>query len=145
MPKNGPNPIDIHVGTRIRIRRTMLGLSQEKLATGLGITFQQVQKYEKGANRVGASRLQHIAAILNVPISYFFADESSPLLAKSAPVGEVDTITSFLSSQQGLELNRAFVRLDSAKVRQGVLQLVKTIARTEDSIPAGEDAVSHPS
>lgn len=143
MPKDGPNPIDIHVGSRIRTRRTMLGFSQDKLAAGLGITFQQVQKYEKGTNRVGASRLQHIAAILNVPISYFFADENSPLLAKPNLVGEVDTITSFLSSQQGLELNRAFVKLDNAKVRHGVVQLIKSIARTEDPLPGDDTALSH--
>ena len=143
MPKDGPNPIDIHVGTRIRIRRTMLGLSQEKLATGLGITFQQVQKYEKGMNRVGASRLQNIAVILNVPISYFFADESSPLLAKPNLEVDVDVITSFVSSQQGLELNRAFVRLDNAKVRNGVVQLVKSIARTEDILSGGDDVPYH--
>lgn len=141
MPKDGPNPIDIHVGTRIRIRRTMLGLSQEKLATGLGITFQQVQKYEKGMNRVGASRLQNIAVILNVPISYFFADESSPLLA--TPNLDVDVVTSFVSSQQGLELNRAFVKLDNAKVRNGVVQLVKSIARTEDVLSGGDDVPYH--
>jgi transcriptional regulator with XRE-family HTH domain len=143
MPKDGPNPIDIHVGTRIRTRRTMLGLSQEKLATGLGITFQQVQKYEKGMNRVGASRLQNIAVILNVPISYFFADESSPLLAKPNLEVDVDVITSFVSSQQGLELNRAFVRLDNAKVRNGVVQLVKSIARTEDILSGGDDVPYH--
>ena len=139
MLKNGPNPIDIHVGSRIRTRRTMLGFSQDKLAAGLGITFQQVQKYEKGANRVGASRLQHIAAILNVPISYFFAEGNGSLLASPALAGEVDTITSFLSSQQGLELNRAFVKLDNAKVRHGVVQLIKSIARTED-VPSGDDS-----
>lgn len=69
--KKKPNPIDIHVGSRIRLRRTMLGMSQEKLGESLGITFQQIQKYEKGTNRVGASRLQNISAILNVPVSFF--------------------------------------------------------------------------
>ena len=72
--KKKPNPIDIHVGSRIRLRRTMLGMSQEKLGESLGITFQQIQKYEKGTNRVGASRLQNIASILNVPVSFFFDD-----------------------------------------------------------------------
>ncbi|MBN8934587.1 MAG: helix-turn-helix transcriptional regulator, partial [Rhizobium pusense] len=72
--KKKPNPIDIHVGSRIRLRRTMLGMSQEKLGESLGITFQQIQKYEKGTNRVGASRLQNISAILNVPVSFFFED-----------------------------------------------------------------------
>ena len=69
--KKQPNPIDIHVGSRIRLRRTMLGMSQEKLGESLGITFQQIQKYEKGTNRVGASRLQNISSILNVPVAFF--------------------------------------------------------------------------
>ncbi|RUY60953.1 XRE family transcriptional regulator, partial [Mesorhizobium sp. M7A.F.Ca.CA.001.13.1.1] len=72
--KKKPNPIDIHVGSRIRLRRNMLGMSQEKLGENLGITFQQIQKYEKGTNRVGASRLQAIASILGVPVAFFFED-----------------------------------------------------------------------
>ena len=76
--KKQPNPIDIHVGTRIRLRRAMVSMSQEKLGEALGITFQQVQKYEKGTNRVGASRLQNIAAIQNVPVSFFFEDAPCP-------------------------------------------------------------------
>lgn len=137
MPKNGPNPIDVHVGTRIRVRRVMLGLSQEKLANGLGLTFQQVQKYERGTNRVGASRLQHIASILNVPISYFFAEENNSLLAKPDASVDVDVITSFLSSQQGLDLNRSFLKLENPKVRQRVVQLVASIARTEEGTADG--------
>lgn len=138
MPKFGPNPIDVHVGSRIRVRRLMLGLSQEKLASGLGLTFQQVQKYEKGTNRVGASRLQHIAGILNIPISYFFAEGDNSLLAKPTVVGDVDAITAFLSSQQGMDLNKAFVKLENPKIRQRVVQLVATIARNEEG-PAGVD------
>ena len=72
--KKKPNPIDTHVGSRVRLRRTMLGMSQEKLGEALGITFQQVQKYEKGSNRIGASRLQNISDVLNVPVAYFFED-----------------------------------------------------------------------
>jgi len=138
MPKFGPNPIDVHVGSRIRVRRMMIGLSQEKLAGGLGITFQQVQKYEKGTNRVGASRLQQIAGLLNVPISYFFAEGDNSLLVKPTIVGEVDAITTFLSSQQGMDLNKAFVKLDNPKIRQRVVQLVTTIARNEEG-SAGVD------
>ena len=74
--KKKPNPIDVHVGSRVRLRRNMLGMSQEKLGEALGITFQQIQKYEKGANRVGASRLQAIATVMNVPVSFFFEDSS---------------------------------------------------------------------
>jgi transcriptional regulator with XRE-family HTH domain len=138
MPKFGPNPIDIHVGSRIRVRRMMIGLSQEKLASGLGITFQQVQKYEKGTNRVGASRLQNIAGLLNVPISYFFAEGDNSLLAKPTVAGDVDAITTFLSSQQGMDLNKAFVKLENPKIRQRVVQLVTTIARNEEG-SAGVD------
>ena len=83
--KKQPNPIDIHVGSRIRLRRTMLGMSQEKLGEALGITFQQVQKYEKGTNRVGASRLQNIAAILGVPVSFFFEDAPATMARSPRP------------------------------------------------------------
>jgi DNA-binding XRE family transcriptional regulator len=140
MPKFGPNPIDIHVGSRIRVRRMMIGLSQEKLAGGLGITFQQVQKYEKGTNRVGASRLQHIAGLLNVPISYFFAEGDNSLLAKPTVMGDVDVITTFLSSQQGMDLNKAFVKLENPKIRQRVVQLVTTIARNEEGSAGADDS-----
>lgn len=142
MPTRGPNPIDVHVGTRIRVRRMMLGLSQEKLAHGLGITFQQVQKYEKGTNRVGASRLQHIARLLSVPISYFFAGEDSALLAKPNTSASEDAIISFLSSREGIELNKAFLKLENPKVRQRVLQLVTSIGKHEESVPAGEDGLA---
>src|SRR5271165_2241955 len=84
--KKQPNPIDIHVGSRVRLRRMMLGMSQEKLGENLGITFQQIQKYEKGTNRIGASRLQHIARVLSMPVSYFF--EGAPgLVGQSAMDG----------------------------------------------------------
>src|SRR5690349_25038603 len=112
--KKKPNPTDIHVGSRIRLRRNMLGMSQERLGEHLGITFQQIQKYEKGTNRVGASRLQAISSILDVPVSYFFAD---------APGGEPTELTGmaegkpahfvadFVNSAEGLQLNRAFARI----------------------------------
>src|ERR1700709_2513327 len=104
--KKKPNPIDIHVGSRIRLRRTMLGMSQEKLGESLGITFQQIQKYEKGTNRIGASRLQHIARVLAMPVSYFF--DGAPGLA-AAPVqqdglGEepqTSYVVDFLSTSEG--------------------------------------------
>src|SRR5438874_12259665 len=90
MSKKGPNPVDKHVGSRVRMRRLMLGMSQGKLADGIGLTFQQVQKYEKGANRIGASRLQHLANILQVPISFFFdglpaASDSKSLAGSTSP------------------------------------------------------------
>lgn len=128
--KKQPNPIDIHVGSRVRLRRMMLSMSQEKLGEALGITFQQIQKYEKGTNRIGASRLQHIARVLTVPVAFFFED------APGAP-GEVggmaertqtNHIVDFLSSSEGIQLNKAFVRVKDAKLRRRVIDLVRAIA-----------------
>ncbi|TCD16338.1 helix-turn-helix domain-containing protein [Oricola cellulosilytica] len=128
--KKKPNPIDIHVGSRIRLRRTMLGMSQEKLGEALGITFQQVQKYEKGANRVGASRLQNIAAILGVPVAFFFED--APGDGADGPSGMQESgsayVVNFLSSSEGLQLNRAFVKISNQKVRRRIIDLVKALA-----------------
>jgi transcriptional regulator with XRE-family HTH domain len=132
--KKVPNPIDIHVGSRIRLRRTMIGMSQEKLGDSLGITFQQIQKYEKGSNRVGASRLQNLAGILNVPVSFFFED--APGSDAVVPGGLEETSTSyvvnFLSSSEGLQLNRAFVKISDPKVRRRLIDLVKTLADAAD-------------
>src|SRR5947207_4631125 len=109
MAKKAPNPIDKHVGSRVRMRRMMLGMSQEKLGDALSLTFQQVQKYEKGANRIGASRLQQIAAILDVPVSFFF--EGAPAVSpKPAGFGEAPSptyVTDFLSTSEGLALTKA--------------------------------------
>lgn len=127
--KKRPNPIDVHVGSRIRLRRNMLGISQEKLGESLGITFQQIQKYEKGTNRVGASRLQAIASILNAPISFFFED--APGEDGGAPgFGEEGStfVTDFLNTSEGIQLNRAFVKISDPKVRRRVLDLVKALA-----------------
>jgi transcriptional regulator with XRE-family HTH domain len=132
--KKKPNPIDIHVGSRVRLRRNMLGMSQEKLGESLGITFQQIQKYEKGTNRVGASRLQAIATILGVPVSFFFEDAPDMPTMPGGGFRE-DTATSyvvdFLNSAEGLQLNRAFVRIADAKVRRRVVDLVKALADDE--------------
>src|SRR5690606_38359761 len=122
--KKKPNPIDVHVGSRIRLRRNMLGVSQEKLGESLGITFQQIQKYEKGTNRVGASRLQAIASILNAPVSFFF--DGAPDGAGNGAIsgfGEDNAtfVTDFLSSSEGIQLNRAFVKISDPKVRRRVL------------------------
>jgi transcriptional regulator with XRE-family HTH domain len=132
--KKRPNPTDIHVGSRIRLRRNMLGMSQEKLGETLGITFQQIQKYEKGTNRVGASRLQAIAEVLGVPVSFLFED--APGQDGTARGLAEDASTSlaidFCTSTEGLQLNRAFVRIKDAKVRRRIIELVKSL---------GEDAV----
>ncbi len=128
--KKKPNPIDVHVGSRIRLRRNMLGMSQEKLGELLGITFQQIQKYEKGSNRVGASRLQAIASILNVSVGYFFEDAPVKDAAGGgfAEEGPTDYVVDFLSTTEGLQLNRAFVKIVDAKIRKKIVDLVKVLA-----------------
>ncbi|SIR13545.1 transcriptional regulator [Rhizobium sp. RU35A] len=133
--KKKPNPIDIHVGSRIRLRRTMLGMSQEKLGESLGITFQQIQKYEKGTNRVGASRLQNISSILNVPVSFFFEDAPGEQSAGGPGLAEASSsnyVVDFLSSSEGLQLNRAFVKITDPKVRRKLVDLVKALAAEAD-------------
>ncbi|MCJ8510057.1 helix-turn-helix domain-containing protein [Rhizobium lemnae] len=127
MVKKTPNPIDVHVGSRIRLRRTMLGMSQEKLGDSLGITFQQVQKYEKGANRVGASRLQHIAEILNVPIPFFF--EGSPGAMEDD--GKQESTSDFMNSKECVALAAAFAAIDDKRVRQSILGLVRSLSKEQ--------------
>jgi transcriptional regulator with XRE-family HTH domain len=126
--KKQPNPIDIHVGSRVRLRRMMLSMSQEKLGEHLGITFQQIQKYEKGTNRIGASRLQHIARVLQVPVSFFFED--APAGPNDPPGGlneqpQTSYVVDFLSSSEGIQLNKAFVRIKDPKLRRRVIDLVR--------------------
>lgn len=124
-----PNPIDVEVGSKIRLRRALLRITQQELAAQLGVTFQQVQKYEKGTNRVSASRLQQIATIFRVPPSYFFGevvDGGTP-----EPVGDaVDELSMFISSREGHELNVAFARL-SPRLRRNIVKLVGTLANNE--------------
>lgn len=129
--KKKPNPIDVHVGSRIRLRRNMLGLSQEKLGESLGITFQQIQKYEKGTNRVGASRLQAISSVLNVPVSFFFEDAPGSIASTQAGFAEDNEATyvvDFLSSNEGVQLTRAFTKIADPKVRRKIIDLVKSLA-----------------
>ncbi|PII39734.1 Cro/Cl family transcriptional regulator [Sinorhizobium meliloti CCBAU 01290] len=133
--KKKPNPIDIHVGSRIRLRRTMLGMSQEKLGESLGITFQQIQKYEKGTNRVGASRLQNISQILNVPVSFFFEDAPGDGGGTGPGMAEASSsnyVVDFLSPRRA-ELNRAFVKISDPKVRRKLVDLVKALAAEAES------------
>jgi transcriptional regulator with XRE-family HTH domain len=133
--KKQPNPIDIHVGSRVRLRRMMLGMSQEKLGEQLGITFQQIQKYEKGTNRIGASRLQHIARVLSVPVAFFFEDAPpSPVVGTSgmAEPEAANYIVDFLSSSEGIQLNKAFVRVKDAKQRRRIIDLVRAMAGEDD-------------
>ena len=129
--KKVPNPIDRHVGSRVRMRRMMLGMSQEKLGDALGLTFQQVQKYEKGANRIGASRLQQISQILQVPVSFFFEGAPSTRSERSEGFGEAPSpayVSDFLATSDGLALTKAFVRIKDAKLRRRIVDLVEQIA-----------------
>jgi transcriptional regulator with XRE-family HTH domain len=129
MAKKAPNPIDKHVGSRVRMRRMMLSMSQEKLGDGLGLTFQQVQKYEKGTNRIGASRLQQIAHILQVPVSFFF--EGAPHSAGHGGTNEAPSpayVADFLATSDGLSLTKAFMRIKSSKLRRRIVDLVEQIA-----------------
>jgi len=127
-----PNPTDIYVGSRVRMRRKMLGLSQEKLGEKLGITFQQIQKYEKGTNRVGASRLQAMADAMEVPVSYFFPDAVDGARSGLQEEGAA-FMMDFMSTSEGLDLSRAFTRIQSAKVRRKVLELVRAIAEDKSA------------
>lgn len=124
--RKSPDVIDKHVGARIRLRRNMVGISQEKLAEGLGVTFQQVQKYEKGTNRVGASRLQSIAAILDAPISFFFEEGPSPVLEAEGWIS--DSPTQLLMSKNCVALARAFIAIEDKKIQQKVLSLVRALS-----------------
>jgi transcriptional regulator with XRE-family HTH domain len=129
--KKKPNPIDAHVGARIRMRRNMLGMSQEKLGESLGITFQQIQKYEKGTNRVGASRLQAIASIMEVPPAFFFENAPTDELTAGEGFAEEASTTlvmDFFSSAEGIQLNRAFSRIEDPKVRRKIVELIKALS-----------------
>lgn len=127
-----PNPVDKHVGARVKMRRLLMGFSQEKLGEALGVTFQQVQKYEKGANRIGASRLQQISKILQAPPSFFFegapgaaAPEAAVFQEERAPA---DVVSDFVGTAEGLQLNRAFARIKNPRIRRRVVDLVVALA-----------------
>ncbi|HET7157087.1 MAG TPA: helix-turn-helix transcriptional regulator [Hyphomicrobiaceae bacterium] len=128
-----PNPIDIHVGSRVRFRRMLLGMSQEKLGEKLGLTFQQVQKYEKGINRIGASRLFDLAQVLGVSVQFFYEEapasepkQGTPDVFAEQP--DEHSIVAFLRSRDGLELNKAFVRISDVKARRAIVELVRSLA-----------------
>jgi len=127
----GPNPIDIHVGARLRLRRTLLGLSQEKLGEAVGITFQQLQKYERGSNRISASRLYNLSQVLGVPVSYFFDDMPSPDSVEAEalvdlPPSETDEFES-MARRETLELVRAYYRIEDPSVRKRTFDLLKAL------------------
>jgi transcriptional regulator with XRE-family HTH domain len=133
--KKAPNPIDKHVGARVRMRRMMLSMSQEKLGDALGLTFQQVQKYEKGTNRIGASRLQQISNILQVPVSFFFDGAPHvPGTGRLEGMGEAPSpayVSDFLATSDGLALTKAFMRIHDSKLRRRIVDLVEQIAAGE--------------
>jgi transcriptional regulator with XRE-family HTH domain len=128
------NPIDRHVGARLKLRRVVVGLSQSKLGEALDITFQQIQKYEKGSNRIGASRLQELARVLKVPPAYFF--EGAPVgSARAAGFAETEAssrVTDFLSTSEGLQLNRAFAAIRDPKIRRRIIDLVASLANAAE-------------
>jgi transcriptional regulator with XRE-family HTH domain len=140
MAKKAPNPIDKHVGSRVRMRRMMLGMSQEKLGDALSLTFQQVQKYEKGTNRIGASRLQQISQILQVPVAFFF--EGAPDIPihndwSQGGMSEAPSpayVSDFLATSDGLALTKAFMRIDNAKLRRRIVDLVEQIAGGDENL-----------
>jgi transcriptional regulator with XRE-family HTH domain len=132
-PSGRPNPIDVHVGSRVRLRRTLLGMSQEKLGEALGLTFQQVQKYERGANRIGASRLYDLSRVLEVPVSYFYEDMDDEMMAASPrhmvratedPPEFEDTV---MVQRETLELVRAYYRIRDPEVRKRVQELARVL------------------
>jgi len=130
MVKRAPSPVDKHVGSRVRMRRIMLGMSREKLSEGLGITWQQVHKYENGKNRIGASRLQQISHILQIAVAFFF--EGAPQLpGQPEGFGEVPWpayVSEFLATTDGLALIKAFVRVKAPRLRRCIVELVNEIA-----------------
>ncbi|WP_342640715.1 helix-turn-helix domain-containing protein [Rhodoligotrophos ferricapiens] len=133
MVKRNPNPIDVHVGSRVRMRRMLIGMSQEKLGEQLGLTFQQVQKYEKGSNRVSASRLFQMGRILGVNVQYFFEELPHSSVNASVEQGFAESagepiIMDFLTSSEGLQLNKAFTQIKDPSVRRKVVELVRTLA-----------------
>lgn len=134
-----PNPIDVHVGSRVRLRRTLLGMSQEKLGDAIGLTFQQVQKYERGANRIGSSRLFDLSRVLDVPVSFFF-DDMPAEISESAPGSDSELAESSaesyaadpLAKRETLELVRAYYQIEEPSVRKRLFDLAKALANTAE-------------
>lgn len=140
MPSGKPNPVDVHVGGRVRLRRTLLGLSQEKLGEAIGLTFQQVQKYERGANRIGASRLWDLSRVLDCPVAYFFEEMEDDVQAASPrnltertaepEARDADPMT----KRETLELVRAYYKITDPHVRRRIYELAKSLAAAEGAI-----------
>ncbi len=133
-----PNPVDVHVGARVRLRRTLLGMSQEKLGEAIGLTFQQVQKYERGANRIGSSRLFDLSRVLDVPIGFFFED-MPPAVAASSPAqrrGMAEEPASYeldpMAKRETLELVRAYYKISDPQVRKRLFEMTKALGASSD-------------
>jgi len=143
-PSGKPNPIDAHVGARVRLRRTLLGMSQEKLGEAIGLTFQQVQKYERGANRIGASRLFDLSRVLEVPVSFFFdempdnAASQSPRMMMNGMVEEIalEAENDPMTKRETLELVRAYYKISDPTVRKRLFELAKSLASFAEIEPS---------
>ncbi len=134
--RDGPHPVDIHVGSRIKLRRMIMGLSQEALGKALGLTFQQIQKYEKGVNRIGASRVYEMSQLLEVPIQFFYDDLEGSGIGGArgfAESGSGDDVMDLVNSAEGVQLCRYFAAIRDPEVKKKVLELVKSIAENEPS------------
>ncbi|WNK00158.1 helix-turn-helix transcriptional regulator [Thalassospiraceae bacterium LMO-JJ14] len=142
-PPGTPHPVDVHVGSRVRLRRTMLGMSQEKLGEAVGLTFQQIQKYERGANRIGCSRIYQFSSILEVPVSFFFQDMPTitlpgsskpikPIATGMSDQGQENITDDPLARQETLELVRAYYRIQDDKIRKRLFDLLRSMANLPD-------------
>ncbi len=133
-PKKSIHPIDAHVGFRVRIRRKLLSLSQTRLGDAVGLTFQQIQKYERGANRIGASRLFEIAQVLDVPVSYFFEDLPEEIAGRGAAPDETGTLLlNPLEEPQSMELVRIYSRIEDPQTKKALFNLAKTLGKAARS------------
>ena len=146
LPPGVPNPVDIHVGSRVRLRRTLLGLSQERLGESVGLTFQQIQKYERGANRIGASRLYEFTRILDVPIAFFFDDMPEDIKTREGQFAKAlqeDGQNTFepdpMTKRETLELVRAYYRITDPRIRKRLFELTKSLASIEDTSASVEE------
>ena len=136
--ERSPNPVDRHVGLRIRLRRKELGVSQEKLADSIGLTFQQVQKYERAANRVSASKLWEMARALKTSIAYFYEGLGEPSVPEpEAAAGDRRSVHDFLLTPEGMELDAAFPKIRRARVRRRILELARALAEEGDGTEEG--------
>jgi len=140
LPSGRPNPVDVHVGNRVRLKRTLVGLSQEKLGEGLGLTFQQVQKYEQGTNRIGASRLWDISHVLDCPVSYFFEDmddqteAASPRNLSTTTTEPEHAEADPIAKRETLELVRAYFKIKDPHVRRRIYELTNSISMLEEEL-----------